>query len=308
MRLVPRGDGATAWHDLVHEYEPNEASRHCAVLAGFVGPEWRADVAFLDQLLVWEKKVSDYEATTEALIPDRFKCAIVMRWAPKAVKDMLRLMREDRAQNYGRLRAALQTFQARGRPYDGTSVAHLPGGLLPMEVDAVQTKGKGKTRACFGCGSQTHLRRDCPNPRQQQQRQQQQNTKTCKGCGRTGHVVAECRTTAARAAKAAGKGGQGGGKGSGTPGAKGAGKGKGAPFTGECYKCGTPGHRAADCRRVLALEDGEEAQESDNLEESPPCVFEIDGKRSDVEEELLCCSLTRGPTLTCARQGSPSTS
>ena len=150
-----------------------------------------------------------------------------MRWAPKAVKDMLRLMPEDLAQNYGRLRAAFQTFQARGGTYDGKGVAHLPGGMLPMEVDAVQDKGKskGKTRGYFGCGSQTHLGRDCPHPRQQkqwrqpqQQRQQQQSTKTCKGCGRAGHVVAECRTTAARIAKAASKGGKGGGRGSGRPG------------------------------------------------------------------------------------------
>eukprot|EP00972_Heterocapsa_arctica_P066536 9818764-Heterocapsa_arctica.AAC.1 len=28
-------------------------------------------------------------------------------------------------------------------------------------------------------------------------------------------------------------------------------------FTGSCYACGTAGHRAAYCRKVLALEEGE---------------------------------------------------
>ena len=34
VRLIPRADGASAWRSLVQEYEPDEASRHCALLVG----------------------------------------------------------------------------------------------------------------------------------------------------------------------------------------------------------------------------------------------------------------------------------
>ena len=94
-RLVPRHDGVRAWASLVREYEPDEASRHCAVLAGLMSPEWRTGTPFADQLLAWEKKVTEYEAATDSIVPDRFRCAIVLKWAPPRVQEFLRLIPED---------------------------------------------------------------------------------------------------------------------------------------------------------------------------------------------------------------------
>ena len=82
-----------AWASLVREYEPDEASRHCAVLAGLMSPGWPTDTPFADQLLAWEKKVTEYEAATDSIILGRFRCAIVLKWAPPRFQEFLRLTR-----------------------------------------------------------------------------------------------------------------------------------------------------------------------------------------------------------------------
>ena len=94
VRLIPRADGASAWRSLVQAYEPDEASMHCALLAGLMSPDWKEDVPFADLLLAWEKRLTEYEVAAVATVPDTFKCAIVMKYAPKSVKEFLRITQD----------------------------------------------------------------------------------------------------------------------------------------------------------------------------------------------------------------------
>ena len=292
VRLVPRHDGVRAWASLVREYEPDEASRHCAVLAGLMSPEWRTDTPFADQLLAWEKKVTEYEAATDPIVPDRFRCAIVLKWAPPRVQELLRLTPEAFTRNYALLRSALQTYQARGRTYDASGCLQGSEGALPMEVDALKGKGKGKggqptQRACFKCGQLGHMKRDCRNPPAQgggkggknsgkggkgggeEDRQQV----LCRKCGKVGHRAAECRG-------GAGKGGKGGGRGGQTTATT-----MRSTFTGVCWKCSTPGHRAADCRRVLALDAEIEEAPVQTIAAMNPWLLNIDDMEVDAVGE-----------------------
>ena len=197
VRLVPRADGASAWRSLVQEDEPDEASRHCALLVGLMSPDWKEGVPFVDQLLAWEKRLTEYEVAAVATAPDTFKCAIVMKYAPKSVKEFLRITPEDLTRDYGRLRHALQTYQTRGRAYDGTGCLVGPEGALPMEVGTLETtgeevdainvkgkaKGKGKVGPCFKCNQMGHLKANCRVTTQLR----------CEKCGKVGHKGADCR-------------------------------------------------------------------------------------------------------------------
>jgi hypothetical protein len=267
----------------VHEYEPDEASRHCAVLAGLMSPEWRSDAPFADQLLMWEKKVTEYEAATASIVPDRFRCAIVMKWAPPKVQEFLRLTPEDLTRDYGRMRSALQTYQARGRTYDAAGCLRGTDGSQPMEVDALKGKGKGKQpisatqqqRTCFNCGRVGHVKADCRSPtapgkggRGGGKGGKGEQMQKCGKCGRAGHRAADCRS--------GGKGSKGGGKSAQSGAAK-------AQFTGICFKCGTPGHRASDCRRVLALQ-GEGCSEEapvTSIAKMEPWLLSVDDQEVD---------------------------
>ena len=59
LRLLPAGEGFIAWKRLVAEYEPSSMSRHLLMLVGVLTPEWGERAGFVDELLKWEKRVSD---------------------------------------------------------------------------------------------------------------------------------------------------------------------------------------------------------------------------------------------------------
>ena len=168
IRQVQRADGAAAWRRLKEEYEPDVASRHCAVLSGLLAPVWLPTGSFIDQLYQWERSVLEYENATRAPLPGTVRCAVVQRWAPPAVKEFLRLTPLELTTDYSQLRNALIQYSARGRVFDAMGLAQPrepPGPPVPMEIDALQNQGLGKgggrgkggfTGTCNRCGKVGH--------------------------------------------------------------------------------------------------------------------------------------------------------
>eukprot|EP00972_Heterocapsa_arctica_P035714 5253489-Heterocapsa_arctica.AAC.1 len=84
-------------------------------------PEWHDDLTlhqFMEQLLSWERRVVQYEAATGAPMPDSYKCAVVMKTAPKDIRAFLRGHADDLTQDFGKLKRALHTLRIRGQTYD----------------------------------------------------------------------------------------------------------------------------------------------------------------------------------------------
>eukprot|EP00972_Heterocapsa_arctica_P033162 4878965-Heterocapsa_arctica.AAC.1 len=108
IRLIKSVNGMVAWKRLVSEYEPELAGRRCAVLAGLLTPDWTSKTAqpFIDQLLEWERRLAEYELAKKVLVPDPFKCAVVLRWAPAKVREFLRISPIDLTGNYFLLKNA----------------------------------------------------------------------------------------------------------------------------------------------------------------------------------------------------------
>eukprot|EP00972_Heterocapsa_arctica_P084847 12498487-Heterocapsa_arctica.AAC.1 len=96
------------------EYEPDLAGRHCAILTGLLTPTWTDKRAFIDQLLDWEFKIAEYELATHVPVPDAFKCAVVLCWAPLKVREFLRLSPVDLTSSCALLKSATQSFLQRG--------------------------------------------------------------------------------------------------------------------------------------------------------------------------------------------------
>eukprot|EP00972_Heterocapsa_arctica_P082256 12122408-Heterocapsa_arctica.AAC.1 len=98
VRLAPKKNGIAAWHNLVAEYEPALATRWCAQLAELLSPgDWSAKkpAEFLEALMTWERKVAEYEISTGVRMPEPYKCATIMRHAPVAIRQFLRMHPED---------------------------------------------------------------------------------------------------------------------------------------------------------------------------------------------------------------------
>jgi hypothetical protein len=247
VRTVRRADGLGSWAKLVREYEPSVAARHCAMLSSLLCPSLEDSKPFTEQLLEWERKITEYELVTKAAFPDAYKCAVISRWAPKRVREFLRVNTSDLTASYAELKRALRDLQVRSQTFDavGQGSQDQHSEYVPMIVDAL--KGLGRRTAT--------------------------KTDECRNCGKKGHFARDCRSQPKGKAKGKSKGAdrKGGGKaGQGQwpqwprdqgqwprdqgqqkqPENQGAqGRGKGQAFDGKCFQCGKEGRRARDCRQ-----------------------------------------------------------
>ena len=60
------------------------------MLAAILTPTWLVGGhQFLDSLMTWEDAVTKYELAAGVQLPTSVKCAILMRWSPRAIRDYL---------------------------------------------------------------------------------------------------------------------------------------------------------------------------------------------------------------------------
>ena len=111
--------------------------RFCRKLAEILNPTWEHEAGpFLDKLRKWQYEVNIYQGETSEQISDRLKCAVVLRFAPLEVKDVLRRSPANVMDNFENLMEALETYRQRGVAF--TTGGTLKTSTVPMEVDAAE--------------------------------------------------------------------------------------------------------------------------------------------------------------------------
>ena len=93
--------------------------RNNAMLASLKQPNWKEGENFKVQFLDWERQMDEYAELGNAIIPDESKCAIVLGWAPKEVKQFIRnTCTIDCSKDFKTLRQQLWLFFTRHRVFD----------------------------------------------------------------------------------------------------------------------------------------------------------------------------------------------
>ena len=148
LKLVTQHHGVIGWKRLVEEYEPLNASRQMSMIVGILTPSWsNASEPFLDQLMKWERRVQEYEVASGTQFPDSIKCAVVARWSPPNIKQLIRQSPTDVMSSYAGLKEILRVYVSRSQVF---STEGQVTGVSPMEVDFYGSTKGGKVGGKFG--------------------------------------------------------------------------------------------------------------------------------------------------------------
>ena len=288
VRQVPEGHGLEAWRCLVKEYEPEVASRTCAMFTALRSPKFtnggRGGPSFMDQLLEWERAVKKYVQISKENVGNILKCSVLTSKAPARIREDLRLTPVDYAGNYEELRGAIRNFLEKGKSYGADGTVTLND---PMNVSMLQRgqpwggksygkkggqKGKGRGEGawrdlpplgraqgpglrggCFSCGG-PHRQQNCPY-------QQRNAPRAGKGNWHAAPRQQPQQLQRWQSSWGGGKAQQKGGKRQGGRQGQARQQGRRAPNPDANSQCGKRkrwGHRRRDCRSVNDFEDEEE--------------------------------------------------
>lgn len=181
VRTQEKHNGFLAWRILKKEYEPSTGGRFTSMLISLLQPGWDEQTPFDQQLIHWEKMVTDYTTQSKKPVGDALKIAVLTKQSPEAIKGVVRNNSGAADGDYAKLRKAIFDYVASGKDYTEAGVLAGPvfanpppipgGGAQPMDVGAIDKKGGGKGQFqgnCSKCGYWGHKAADCrsnPNKR-----------------------------------------------------------------------------------------------------------------------------------------------
>ena len=159
IRRVDRGNGWEVWRQLFLEFQPSEPIRHSAMLAGILTPMWESAGTgnFIIVLNEWETRIHEYTAQAGEPVSDTVNISVVLRWAPREVKDLPRGQMANIGNDFSKLKHILLAYNSSGHEWDAAGSrrdAPDTGGSRPMDVGAV-------TVQCAKCGKMGHTAATC---------------------------------------------------------------------------------------------------------------------------------------------------
>lgn len=170
VRTQEKHNGFLAWRTLEREYEQGTGGMFTSMLISLLQPGWNEHFPFDQQLVQWEKAVTDCTTQSKKGVDGVLKIAFLTKESPEAVKGVLRNNSGAADGDHAKLWKAIFDYVASGREYTGTGVLAVDGGGLaampptiatvggaqPMDVEAINKKGGGKGKFqgnCSRCGN-----------------------------------------------------------------------------------------------------------------------------------------------------------
>ncbi|CAE7625122.1 unnamed protein product [Symbiodinium necroappetens] len=165
LRATTNGDGFRVWRQLTEELQPTTRPRTLALAQALTKfPPLRDGGSVLEYTLTFEKLISEYERASSQVYPDDLKISTLLSGLPQDVKRFLQLQIDDTT-TYQKLRGILLQFERTSATWSneyimkaiGLEKNSYPGdgnNPVPMDVDRVEGKGKGKEFKGKGKGQQ----------------------------------------------------------------------------------------------------------------------------------------------------------
>ena len=227
VKSISNSNGYEALRQLIALYAPQSKARSLGILTALTQvAAFKTSEALMPQVLDLERVFSEYETSSQQLLQEELKTALLVRCLPNNIKNQLNAALPEDA-SYAQVRETVfrierQQFKWQGVAY--FNVANTPE-PVPMEIDAVTKGGQGKGKG-KGKGSKSQGKSKGKGDGGKQGKSGQGKGKNDKGGQSKGKN---------------GKGGKGKSKSSG----KGQSSNPAANVI--CHNCQKPGHYARDC-------------------------------------------------------------
>ncbi|CAE7029215.1 GIP [Symbiodinium sp. CCMP2592] len=190
---VEKLNGLEGWRALVDAYQPDLGGRHTSMLMGIISPSWEkvTEGDFLESLEKWEVLIRRYQDQAVDIVSSATKIAVFMKYAPAALRGALRTNASLMGSDCDRVKKFIRDWLQSGVTYTsaGDNVApSTPGGLMPMDVGAIDYKGKGKGKGKEGKGKGGRAKEGKGKPSDSKGTFQGE----CGFCWKWGHKRSEC--------------------------------------------------------------------------------------------------------------------
>ena len=143
-RLAADSNGFEALRLIQHEIEPASGAAAIGLLETILSiPEPPRGTPLRDSILAVERLFEDYEASSKEKLGENLKIATLRKLLPAELKVHATLLVKDGV-TYEQVKKAVAEYEVADRSFQALKPEAIYSGAIPMEVDAIQAKGKGK--------------------------------------------------------------------------------------------------------------------------------------------------------------------
>ena len=152
LRSVTDRNGLEVWRQLNIQFAPRTKGRAISILSAYMNyPQFDKNKSFLENIQLLERVRGEYRKASNVELADDIQLSVLVRCLPRHVQQHVQLQMKEES-TYAEVRAAVLAYENVTQSWTDKrifnelgvvqSYATGSGGSAPMEIDAVQWKGK----------------------------------------------------------------------------------------------------------------------------------------------------------------------